>query len=117
MKTMQNRNDNLRPTWIIDHVHHMYSPLILAAAMLDIPEKRLEQLVSQGKIDYLSINGVIRVPVNMVKYSKELSILNDVEKEKRGVAYENAIQYLHLHAFDKPENSVPGEYIDGWIWK
>ena len=55
------------------------------------------------KIDYLSINGVIRVPVNMVKYSKELSILNDVEKEKRGVAYENAIQYLHLHAFDKPD--------------
>ena len=110
---MQNRNDNLRPTWIIDHEHHTYPPLILAAAMLDIPEKRLEQLVSQGKIDYLSINGVVRVPVNMVKYSKELSILNDVEKKKRGVAYENAINYLRIHACDKTENSVPGEFVDG----
>jgi len=110
---MQNRNDNLRPIWITDHEHHTYSPLILAAAMLDIPEKRLEKLVEEGKIDYLSINGSIRIPINMVKYSKELSLLNEVETERRGVAYNSAILYLRIRAYDKPENSVPGEFVDG----
>jgi hypothetical protein len=86
MKTMQNRNDNLRPTWIIDHVHHMYSPLILAAAMLDIPEKRLEQLVSQGKIDYLSINGVIRVPVNLSITSRGLRAVSSHGEVVEGLA-------------------------------
>lgn len=110
---MQNRNDSCRPSWITDHDHHSYVPLILATAMLDIPEKRLEKLVEEGKIDYLSINGSVRIPINLIKYSKELSLLNEVETERRGVAYENAIQYLRLHAYEEVENSVPGEFVDG----
>jgi hypothetical protein len=85
----------------------------LAAAMLDIPEKRLEKLVEEGKIDYLSINSSVRIPINLVKYSKELSLLNEIETERRGVAYENVIQYLRLHAYEEVENSVPGEFVDG----